>query len=269
MPPLGKKKALPLEVFARSEPVPVPPRVSVACSSSPRAVLISERDKLQAFIPVKESHWDEQEATLVLEPDLPDDGAFLDGLRGSGTQLFLAYRNNAAIAYVEEVQHRTENAVDRWRLTVRIRQSDFSNSMEMSTTGLTADDAAVLRARRVLLNDQLADPNGDMNGVLREILIAGQGTAIEVKGSPFPPLYKALSKHPQIFVEAAWILAILYLKASAAMEYITNLTLELVGNKLRVQCSGRRTKRYTNQPAFKLEVSGTCPLAEQSRKKTS
>jgi hypothetical protein len=258
-PPLGKRKALLPDELTRHEAASPRP-VSVACSSSPRAVLFSESQKLQAFIPVKESQWDDQKATFIFEPDIPDDGAFLDSLRGFRTPLFVAYRNSAGMVDVERVEHHTNSGVDRWRLTVRIRQADFTNGMEMNTTDLTADDAATLRARRVLLNDNPTDPKRGIDQILREIIISGQGTGIEVRGSPFPTLYKALGHDPQVFIESAWIFAVFLLKVSAAIEHVTTFTLELVGEELRIQFSGRRAKRYTNQPAFTVEVSGTCVL---------
>ena len=61
-------------------------------------------------------------------------------------------------------------------------------------------------------------------------------------------------------LEAAWIYAVLQLKLSAAIEHVSRLELTLQGDKIGVNFSGRRYKKYSNQSAFQIEFSGICPL---------
>jgi hypothetical protein len=60
--------------------------------------------------------------------------------------------------------------------------------------------------------------------------------------------------------EAAWVLAVLQLKLSAAVEHVSRLELVLGQNALEVSFSGRRRKLYSNQPAFKIDILGICQL---------
>jgi len=217
-----------------------------SCTNSQRAGIWIPEDSMQAFIPVIESHWGEREATISLEPDEPEDAAFLDGLRNARKNIWLAYRNNVASAGVHDVRHRTKSGKDQWDITFHLQKTDFSDSMEMNTTGLTADQAAVLRARRLLLNENPAEPktrnSQRMDTMLQEILIAGQGTSVQINGSPFPQLFLALGRRPDVFVEAAWIFAVLQLKLSNTVEQISRLELTLDDHTLQVQFAGKRHK---------------------------
>jgi hypothetical protein len=228
-------------------------------SSSRRAAFLLPRDGLQAFVPVVESQWGEQEAVMLLEPDYSEANAMLESLR-SRQEVQMAYRTNIAIGVIEDTQHISKNGVDQWKITFRLQKTDFHNSSEFSTTGLTPDDAAVLRAKRILLNEKPAHGRRDMSDMIPEMMIAGQGSTIEITKSSLPTLFQALGGEPKLFLEAAWVLAALELKMSGAVEQITRLDLTLQGKGLQVAFEGRRHKQYSNQPAFQYSVSGVCHL---------
>jgi hypothetical protein len=134
--------------------------------------------------------------------------------------------------------------------------------MEFNSPDLTADEAAVLRAKRLLLNEQPSKPSGRrIDTMMTELQIARQGTNISIKESPFPKFLKTADMRTQDNLEAAWIYTVLHLKLSGTIEHVSRLELALQGDKLDVTFSGRRPKKYSNEPAFQIEFSGTCSLA--------
>ena len=94
----------------------------------------------------------------------------------------------------------------------------------------------------------------------RETMIRGQQTEIMIEQSSFPGLFRLFGEKPSLFVEAAWIAAMLELKMSATVERVSRLELTLSGDNLEVVFAGQRRKEYSNRPAFQVEVSGTCRL---------
>ena len=201
---------------------------------------------------------------MLLEPEDSGEGAFLDGLRQHRQNLLLGYRNNVATVVVQDVQHQTQAGTDRWRVTFRLERTDFADSLEFNTKGLTADEAAVQRAKRLLLNDNPAPPRNQRNphheNILQELIIAGQGTALQIQNSPFPDLFRSFGSNEHLFIQAAWISAILHLKLSNTVEQVSRLELILTNKSLHVQFEGKRRKQYYNQPAFNVAVSGVCAL---------
>lgn len=196
---------------------------------------------------------------MLLEPDYSEATAMLESLR-SRQEIQMAYRTNVAIGIIEDTQHISKNGIDQWKIAFRLQKTDFHNSSEFSTSGLTPDDAAVLRAKRILLNDKPARGRREMSDMIPEMMIAGQGSTIEITKSSLPTLFQALGGKPKLFLEAAWVLAALELKMSSAVEQITRLELSLQATDLQVTFDGRRHKQYSNQPAFQYSVSGVCHL---------
>jgi hypothetical protein len=64
-----------------------------------------------------------------------------------------------------------------------------------------------------------------------------------------------------MFLEVAWITAVMTLKASGAVAEVTALNLSLDGLNLGVKFTGKRRKQYTNQPATTITVTGDSTLA--------
>lgn len=118
-------------------------------------------------MPVKGSEWGDEAATLELEPDDPTDGAFLDGLRGKSGSLVVAYRNNTAMAQVRKVTHGSQGGVHCWKLEVELRRTDFTPTMEPGIAGVSKDELAEERARRVLFNENPARDSQDLDVIMR------------------------------------------------------------------------------------------------------
>jgi len=260
VPTLGKQMVMP-----PVEPTVIPTQAvqqitaPVRCVSSRLALVATEEGAV--YVPVAEAYWDENKATLMFAPDEHGDGSFLDNLRNKQSKIRLAYKGNAAICSVQNVQQRSKDGVDHWQIVFSLQKTDFASSMEFAVNGLTPDQGALIRAQRLLLNEHL--PVSDRRSSLHnmgELVIRGQQTEIQIEGSPFPVLFRKFGSRPKLFIEAAWITAMLQLKMSATVEQVSRFELMLDGNSLQVEFAGRRRKQYSNQPAFEIKVSGKCLL---------
>lgn len=238
---------------------------TVTCANSPLALISVPEDGVVVFIPVVESHWGDQEAVLLLQPDDQGDGAVLNGLRNGRREIRIAFRENVALASVGAVQQKSINGVDQWEVKFQLRKTEFSPSSEFSTAGLGPAEAAEIRAKRLLLNQDLANANSRrMEGMMQEVLIRGEQD-FPIDGSSFPSLFRDFGSHPKLFVEIAWITAVLQLKMSATVAQVTRLELTLDGRNLRVEFSGRRRKQYSNQPAIQVQIAGICSLDDERK----
>jgi TIR domain len=239
-----------------------PPQAALASvSTSPRACILDTHQNLQAWVPVTRCTWGNTEATLTLQPDDPTDGPFLDGLRSSKHQLLIALKHNVGLCRVTEVQHEFADGRDQWVIHLRIEQADFTPGMEMGMNNLSADQIAEQRARRILLNENPSRDTNDWNQAAVEVLLRGMQTPLQAKASPFPALYGRFGSDQRMFLEVAWITAVMTLKTTAVIAEATTLDLALEGNRLRVKFTGKRYKQYTNQPATVITVNGHCALS--------
>jgi hypothetical protein len=262
IPRLGPQKKLPPHMMPAAS-LPQQSINTIVCTTSQRAVVMMPDEKALAFLPVVSSQWNNTEAHFLFEPDADDHEAarLLSSFRGQRQNIYVAYKNNAGIAYAEQVEQVTGGGRERWKVDFQLTKIDFSQVMEFNSPSLTADQAAVLRAKRVLLNEgQSEQLNGNPEKMMTELQIAGQGTILSVKGSAFPAFLRPPENRDNDHLEAAWIYAVLQLKLSAAIEHVSRLELTLQGDKIGVNFSGRRYKKYSNQSAFQIEFSGICPL---------
>lgn len=162
---------------------------------------------------------------------------------------------------MEDIEHLLRAGEDQWSLRLRIERSDFTPNMEMGMQGLSAGQLAEQRARRILLNEYPEPDPNDWNNALEEVLRRGLQTILQPKASPFPPLYERYAKDPMMFLETAWITAVMTLKISGAVAEVTTLSLTLDGPNLGVKFTGKRRKQYANQPATTITFTGMCKLA--------
>lgn len=228
--------------------------------TSPRTCIIDQQSNLRAWIPTTKCTWGNTEATVVLQPDDPTDGPFLDGLRSSRHRLLIAFKHNIGLFTVREVRNEFTAGNDQWTLQLRIEESDFTPTMEMSAGGLSADQIAAQRARRILLNENPSRNTTDPNQIVQEIMLRGFQTPQQVQASPFPALYQQFSKDEKKFLESAWITGAMTLKTTGVIAEITTLALALVGTKLHVEFTGKRRRVYTNQDPATITISGHCTL---------
>jgi hypothetical protein len=203
----------------------------------------------------------------MFEPDDPTDGPFLDRLRGSRHSVYIAFKHDFGLCQIEDVQHIHKDGHDRWSVRLRITESDFTPTMEMGMQGLSADDIAERRARRILLDENpFVEGTGSrakmFNEATLEVFIRGVNARFQPKGSPFRAWYDRFGGQPDKFLDVAWILGVLLLKSTGVVAEVTKLELTLSETRLHVSFAGKRRRQYTNKPATEFIVDGLCDLSK-------
>jgi len=236
------------------------PAANTACESSPRALIQSITLNTVAFPAVSDLSWTQDSAMLLVEPDDKTDGPFLDSLRQRRNHVIVAYSNNAGIGDVSNVEHIVTAGKQKWKVEFRNLQTDFSSSMEMGTSGTSAEQFAEMRARRILLNENRYEQTNDYNKIMRESLLQGHEALLKIESSPFVTLFREYGKYPSRFLEIAWITAAMQLKIGKCVADVELLSLRLKGSALAVTCRGKRVRKYVNVEPYIIRVEGEVDL---------
>lgn len=206
--------------------------------------------------------------TLLVVPASAEQSAFLTKLRQDHDhQIGLAFGLSAVLGKVKEAHQEYSAGGERWRVVVAAEDTDYgAGFMEMSTAGYSADDIALLRARRILLNETRTakgreDVVAYMNDTTLEVLIRGLNAPLQVNASPLPDLFAKTKEDKDAFIRIGRLLLVLYLRLSGTVEHILALKLTFESSdSLRVDFEGQRAKKYTNEAAPRISVQGTCAL---------
>ena len=233
------------------------------CEFSPRALLLSKELSIKAFPVVQESSWS-GEIELAVAADTSEIDSIFSRFRGHKEVLVVAYGFDVAVAKLKAINRVVASGKALWRIQLDPIRSDFRNAMEMGTSGTSADEFAEKRVRRLLLNDSPMaiksgkdDMLGRANELMYESLLQGLNSIVKIEHSTFIDLHTGFGDDPVKFTEIAWISAVADLKLSAAIQHIDHLTLELNGNVLKVDFSGRRHRQYENIPPYEINVRGS------------
>lgn len=169
-PSLGERRVLPplnevpsenknterskLVIAAQSEPA------TIADARSSRGdgnlLLIYLDDMTRAFIPAARVTIEEF-IQIRLRPENPRQRAFLvDLAQKNKSEFAIAYKDDAWLVTLEKSVQSHETG-EEWKLILNTKENNYSSSYitEMSVNGYTGDDFAELRARRILLNEQV------------------------------------------------------------------------------------------------------------------
>lgn len=228
------------------------------------------------FIPYQEVRWDSKEISLTLTPNLSEQTTFLNSLRKRHNDtLAFAHQEDALWVKPKNItQISTENA-NVWEviLSEDTTGKAFSHRTEkILLEHLTIDQIANMRAKRLLLNEDLQVASKYLtqstvyDRMLLEIQIRGElsseyGNRLQVLNSPIPALYQHLKTAPETFIKFTRLISILHLKLSKAVEEILQLELKLLNpTELQVRFKGRRSQFDINQQSKLLEFEGICPL---------
>jgi hypothetical protein len=274
-PPLGKKPDFSREsatgvklsraVGSVTEASPKPP-TKASCNFSPRALLLSKELSVRAFPAIQESTWSE-EIELTVAADTSEIDSIFSRFRGHKDVLVVAYGFDVAVAKLRSLNRVVSGGKALWKVQFDPIRTEFSNDMEVGTSGTSADQFAEKRVRRLLLNENpmafKSDTNdmiGLANEAMSESLVQGLNSIVKIQRSSFIDLHTDFGTNPIKFVEIAWISAVADLKLSAAVQHIDHLTLELNRNILNVNFSGRRHRKYVNVPPFEVNVKGSMIL---------
>lgn len=229
-------------------------------SDSPYGLIWPLQRAAVHYLPITRAAWSSKGGELWLHPESPIDHSFLSSLNAADKDIVVAYKHYVAVCDIRENVFLAEREQSQFRLQFLITRSDFIPPFELALGGTSADRLAELRAKRLLLNQFLAEPSHDINSVTNELFLAGQGTLVKVEKSPFPDLYKHFGNDQKRFLEIAWIAAAAQLKLSACVAEISTLSLSLADDRLHVIFSGKRRHQVRNRAPFEISFNGYCSL---------
>lgn len=268
-PPLGQIRPVDPRALSDSphQQLTPPQRPDAPVSPVPQHPLVLlQSDQDLMFIRAERIQESNGQLSLELIPASGEETAFITGLTGGWNRkkLAIAFGSTAVQALVESVTRTHVPTGEQFSVLARVGENDRGYPMEMATNGHSADQIAELRARRILLNEK---PPAEVArwvtpDSMLDMLVSGMQAGLSVKESPLPRLYREFGQDRAYFLEAARLLAVLYLRLSHTVEHVLRLDLSFEGpTNVRVHFEGRRRKVYTNAPAYEITVSGICPLA--------
>lgn len=214
--------------------------------------------------------------TMNLLPADSRDAAAIDSLSKyiRRDPVGLAFGTKAMYARVESVTHVFEGGRDLWLVELKPDQDLLSGRRmyEINLSGMSADEIAELRARRILLDEKLFGAGGVYRGMmsglnqgLLEHSVQGRDGGLKITESPFPKLYAGMGDDPEAFLACARLYAVLLLLLSNTIESIQQLELHMRGaEELSVKFEGQRAAYYSNEPPKQIKVKGVCRLVEES-----
>jgi hypothetical protein len=208
---------------------------------------------------------------LLVSPGSPEQSAFLEKLRRHReTNVGVAFGLKAFLGRLKDAAQQYQGGKESWRLTFQVDQADYgAGFMEMSTSGFSADDIAILRARRILLNEQRSASDADivrmLNDSTLEVLVRGMNTPLQVTASPLPALFADTGNDRAVCISTARLLLVLYLRLSGVVEHVFRLDLKFESrDRIRVDFDGQRPRKFTSVDAPRVTVSGVCDLSTRA-----
>ena len=268
---LPPRRALPTSQANKnaSSPAISAPIVNVASKVNESLVLLMNSQRRHQLLPALKI---EAEAitTLHLAPQTPHDTAFLSNLRDSyDKSIALAFGLDAFIGRIEKMTQLHEGGKEVWIVTLE-EDKNFQNrnGMEFSINGWSPDEIATLRARRILLNEQMEKSGRSvmdrLNGGMIEYYVSGKSEFLGEINCPFPQLYAQHGKNEAHFITVAKLFAVLYLRLSHTVKHILKLELKLQNSThLDVKFEGQRAHQYSNVEPHLIKFKGTCALIDE------
>ena len=245
-------------------------------------VLLWPEDGEQFFFPCQNASWDSTEIILELLPESGEQTAFLRSLRIDNINRFarpnfaFALEEDAAWVSPQEVTQTTSGSQTIWKVVLKedSGMQNYGLSKEIGFSGISPDEIAEIRAKRILLNEKPETTNPYTVNVYNQLLenqILGRTLSqyeniLQVSESPIPNLYRSYGKEPERFQKFVRLVSVLYLKLSNTCEDILKLDFKLLkSKKLRVrfkgQC-GQQYPQYSNVEHSIIQVNGICRLSE-------
>lgn len=162
---------------------------------------------------------------LELLPADAREKAFLGGLTGQFYRptIAIAFGNSVAEGQVESTTTVHEGGKEVWKLKFRpSTENQYSPLYEFSFNGITPEDIAKLKARRILLDHKpdFSPRRNRLDDGMIESMIGNSDGLIKNVVSPLPMLYRNLGEDKDYFLAAARLLGILYLKLTGVVEHV-------------------------------------------------
>ena len=264
------------------EPVTDPPIPESIEGNLNEFVLLGPAEGRLYFFPFQDVRADSSEISLeLLPPESPEDEDFLRTLQQvTGDRFYsrspilpCAYRNYAAWVKPQEVVETTSG----WEILLELNNQgqNFDPFSEMTVNGISPDQIAEMRARRILLDEKVdpikpggSQPVDSLNQETLEFHIRGSLSSprerrLEMTSSPIPGIYRQWRQTPERFKKFARLISVLYLRLSNTVDHILQLDMDLLDStQLRVRFRGRRPRLYDNVEPAILEFEGICSLSE-------
>lgn len=251
------------QVLTASAPVAPAPSKPPATVEAPLLVaarveraLLAVEGQPQLYVPLVRVH-DTGDIELFVAPEDGGDRMMLQRLRDERErgEVGIAYGLSAATGRVKSVEATREGGRDEWRVMLARAERGYSG-MEMTVNGVTPDEQAQIRARRVLLGE----PGPRTDDLLLELAISGRSGKPSIDHSPLPGLYREFGHDRDLFLEAARLFCTLVLYTTRTVEHVLRLDLDLRGRVLHIDFEGVRPRAYTNVAPKHLCVQGELTL---------
>jgi len=206
--------------------------------------------------------------SLSVIPSTPRQAIAIPNLERSRELVGVAYRLTAMLVRVRSVEQIIEQGKEVWHIESELDEYSTSGQVfgNFSMGAYSPDQIAEMRARRILLDENLEDSVGrNLNGLTLQLIensvAGGYDSKFAITSSPFPALFTQLKAQPDIFLEAARLYAVLLLLLSHAVGSIDRLDLSMrTETELALSFEGTRAPRYVNEPPPRITVAGVCEL---------
>ena len=242
-------------------------------------VLLWPKDGAQYFVPMQSANWGPKEIFLELLPESGEQTAFLRSLRIDNINRFarpnfaFALEEDAAWVSPQEVTQTMSGSQTVWEVVLKedSGRQNFGLSKEIGLAGISPDEIAEIRAKRILLNEKPETTNPYTINVYNQLLenqILGRTSSqyeniLQFSESPIPDLYRSYGRETERFQKFVRLVSVLYLQLSNTCEDILKLDLILLkSKKLRVKFKGQRRKQYSNVEPYIIQFDGICHLTE-------
>jgi len=200
------------------------------------------------------------EIEITLTVTSPSQEAILRALNAQPYQqsvVAYAHGNDAALAEVQSVI--MESTAGKRTCVVKLRPNRRNDSeMDITVNGVTSDQMAENRARRILL-DEPWTTTGDHDLLFG--LFERRTVDKKMLEAVLPKLWPTYKNKPTEFLRLARLQAVCALKMTNTVEHILELTLGPISKDgAQVRFAGKRRQRFTNRPADVIQIEGKCPL---------
>ena len=192
-------------------------------------------------------------------------------------EVAFAYRNEAHRVRVLKIEGETQDEQWLWKVSLSpiVRAGNpMEVGLQLDSHNFSADHIAELRARRILLDEKLAERFAfnslSMSGpgtmaALESYVSGGPTSRTKSERSPISLLWEGQrpTAHNVLeYLETARLASIMHLHLSDTIEHVLELILgPFTDQGLRVTFRGQRWKYFANQPPPIIEFEGHCPLA--------
>lgn len=206
---------------------------------------------------------------MDLEPSSQAELALIQGLRGQRQPFPVAYGTTAVYASIKQYHEVMRSGQNRVALELTEHPVENSIGSEMSYNGISADEIAGIRARRILLDETLQKRNGhnamldQLNNSTFESFVRGSigsGNRLAITASPIPILAAKTDGITDELLTVARLACVMLLILSGTVERIVRLEFSQEDEGIGVRFEGIRHKVYSNRDPARINVSGLCRL---------